>query len=231
MRTMAAVPWESVLAGMNAKLVFVTLTYRNIPRDGRLVKRHLAAFAERWRRRLGMTLGAWKLEFQRRGAAHFHLALVVPGDIDLVALRAWTSSSWTAIVSPGDLVHLSAGTNVQELRGNFAGYFAKYTASPDKRYQHEVPEDFTNVGRWWGLWGVAPEWEVVEVSKRAFCSMRRVLRSSLARKSSRFRRADSRLQGLWVMSREDRAWASFLAAYVLGLAPPGRPPWGSALRS
>ena len=52
------------------------------PRSGRVVKEHLWAFKKRWFRRWGAyPVGVWKLEFQRRGAPHFHLYVGRPAEV------------------------------------------------------------------------------------------------------------------------------------------------------
>lgn len=171
-RTIAAVDWSAV-----GSLVFVTLTYHQAPTDGRTVKRHLRAFRERWRRRFGAPVGAWKLEFQKRGAAHIHLWLRRPG-ISLGQLRAWISEAWGDIVGQGE-AHRRAGTTVKEWCGSPARYLLKYLAKGHKEYQHCVPEWFESVGRWWGLWNVRPQWRRVDIPVESFYRIRRVLRGLL----------------------------------------------------
>lgn len=61
----------------------ITLTYpgawETVAPDGAVVKRHLESFFSRYRRSWGENLRCvWKLEFQRRGAPHFHLLMVPP---------------------------------------------------------------------------------------------------------------------------------------------------------
>lgn len=61
----------------------VTLTYpgdwETVAGDGETVKKHLTSFFKRFERAWGTPWqGIWKLEFQRRGAAHFHLLMVPP---------------------------------------------------------------------------------------------------------------------------------------------------------
>lgn len=61
----------------------VTLTYPgewlSVAPDGATVKGHLQAFFKRFERAWGVPwCGVWKLEFQRRGAPHFHLLMVPP---------------------------------------------------------------------------------------------------------------------------------------------------------
>lgn len=61
----------------------VTLTYPGdwvaVAPDGPTVKRHLKAFFQRYERAWSEKWrGVWKLEFQRRGAPHFHLLMAPP---------------------------------------------------------------------------------------------------------------------------------------------------------
>lgn len=120
----------------------VTLTYpAEFPEDGRVCKQHLRAFLEFLRRQ--KLLYAWVLEFQARGAPHFHL--VTTGFID----KDWVSARWYEIVGSGDERHLRAGTRIERLRTPAAApkYMARYIG---KLEQKTVPNSFTNVGRFWG---------------------------------------------------------------------------------
>lgn len=63
--------------------VMVTLTYPSdwatVAPDGATVKRHLDQFWKRLERAFGGPVRVvWKLEFQRRGAPHFHILMTVP---------------------------------------------------------------------------------------------------------------------------------------------------------
>lgn len=165
--------------------IFVTLTYpREFPADGRVVKAHLRAFTMRIRRRWPDTRGLWWLEFQQRGAPHFHLVLAGERS-DVEVLREWVALAWYEVVGSGDPKHLSAGTSVEWWRsssGTLGTYVAKEAA---KWVQKQVPEDFENVGRFWGQFGgvqvprrdvVAPRGELapaVRVVRAAEASKRR----------------------------------------------------------
>lgn len=134
---------------------------------GRLLKGHLVAF----RKRLGRFLEAqgisswsalWFVEFQRRGAPHVHLLLFgckLPEPVRR-ALRGWCGRAWSSIVGNPDLVelgkHQRAGTQVARMKAKHFGYAVKYATKPE---QKEVPDDFRDVGRFWGCWnykGTAP---------------------------------------------------------------------------
>jgi hypothetical protein len=130
---------------VNGLVVMSTLTYpADFPCDGRLVKRHLTNI-RKWLERRGV--GAfWFLEFQQRGAPHFHLFM--NGEVDKISL----SEAWYKIVGSGDEKHLRAGTNVERIRKPhaIASYAAKYAAKVE---QKTVPEGYEQVGRFWGTFG------------------------------------------------------------------------------
>jgi hypothetical protein len=125
--------------------VLLTLTYPGqFSTDGREVKRHWDNM-RRWLVRRGVA-GAWFMEFQERGAPHFHCFLTGEVAKEDVAL------AWYQIVGSGDHRHARAGIRIEALRELHAAgaYAAKYLK---KQEQKEVPEAFQNVGRFWGLFG------------------------------------------------------------------------------
>jgi hypothetical protein len=134
---------------MDDPVTSITLTYpADYPNDGLTVKRHLEAFREAWRRKYPNEPDiAWILEFQLRGAAHYHIwawRYATP------QMREWISETWYRIVGSGDEKHLRAGTQCVPCRKPHAAasYAAKYAS---KYEQKEVPEGYSNVGRFWGL--------------------------------------------------------------------------------
>ncbi len=137
----------------------VTLTYPGIySQDGRVIKNHLRRFLQEvkreWKRKALINCldecefsAFWFLEFQQRGAPHFHIFLTWAPD------REWVSRRWYEIVGSEDERHLRAGTRVEYLHSGRAGtisYASKYAA---KMEQKEVPAEYKNVGRWWGVVG------------------------------------------------------------------------------
>jgi len=159
--------------------VLLTLTYpAEFPVDGRRVKRDWSVM-RKWLVRRGVS-GLWFLEFQERGAAHVHVFLTGPVPKDEV------SEAWYGIVASGDTRHLRAGTSIEWLRAPHApaAYAAKYAV---KQSQKVVPLEFSEVGRFWGLFGglrvervqVAGELVlvsgVIRTARRAHNATRRVL--------------------------------------------------------
>jgi len=125
-----------------------TLTYpADYEKDGKEVKRHLKNMLQ-WFRRRNVRTYLWFLEFQGRGAPHFHI-LTYGGDyIDRVEL----SLQWFTVVDSGDFNHYKAGTNIRKrtTKRGLNRYTVKYAA---KRKQKAIPPDYRNVGRLWGCSG------------------------------------------------------------------------------
>jgi hypothetical protein len=120
-RRMASTQWRPML--VNGVAPMVTLTYPGpwtaFAPSRAVVGRHLEAFKEAYRRdfltaaligplpkgshgrprvALAPVLGAWKLEYQRRGAPHVHLLLPVPLGFGLGEFRQWVGATWAGII-------------------------------------------------------------------------------------------------------------------------------------
>jgi hypothetical protein len=147
----------------------LTLTYPSAyETDGKIVKSHLHLIRQ-WLHRRGIK-GVWFLEFQKRGAPHFHLLLDFNLPPPLITkkrthkgerspsfrtnekLHKEASAAWFRIVGSGDEKHLHAGICWEVLESHEAAmrYAAKHAAKP---HQKEVPDNYLNVGRFWGKIG------------------------------------------------------------------------------
>lgn len=209
--------------------VFLTVTYpEEWSSDWEDWKRHLHNFRRDLVRRYLGVWGVWKMEFQKRGAPHFHLMLwglpeikgtehvregklcwrVLPGhscESDLEVFN-WLNETWFRVVGSQDAKHLAAGINlepVQSWRG-VTSYVSKYlgkTAGGEF-----VPVEFT--GRFWGVvqGGV---WKLTkldfDLTEDQFFRYRRVLRKLYERVSRRIAR-EARGKGLkvpaWTKKRD-----------------------------
>lgn len=138
---------ELAFVASNTEVVFtwmVTLTYPgDYETDGKEVKRHLNRFLS-WAR--GFQPGIqylWFLEFQSRGAPHFHILIDRPLD------RSKVTARWYDAVGSGDARHYRAGTRVERIRkaDGAKRYAVKYAM---KMKQKTVPKNYQNVGRFWG---------------------------------------------------------------------------------
>lgn len=146
---------------------FVTLTYPKdgYPTDGLIVKRQIHAFGQ-WLRRNGIPY-VWIMEFQERGAPHFHLLVGkwVPRDLVEVdgkvvtrdkvkkgtavrVVREGLETRWNSIIDGGE-DNLWVGTQVKAAKNadSVGKYMAAYMSKLD---QKTVPQDYKNVGRFWG---------------------------------------------------------------------------------
>lgn len=212
--------------GQPARLVFVMLSYpgdwRRWAPDPDACTAQLDALLKRLGRVVVPGVGeirvpcVWKREFQRRGAPHFHLVLVVPQVVDGEPLRNWMARNWFEVVGSGDERHLRAGIRVDAVRGfdasdpaRIASYLAGYLGPDerlgDKEVQHEVPEGWAtpsgSVGRWWSVRGVRRVRVEVRISRRQMIEVQRYLRA-LYRSERRMRAARS---GQTVTGRQLRA--------------------------
>jgi len=120
----------------------IVLTYpRYFEHDGAKVKTHLHNMKMRLAYR-GIRM-FWFMEFQQRGAAHFHALL--DKEISIEELR----KIWYEIVGSNDARHLRKGAYSAPIRNNVA--MSRYlTSYLTKQEQKTVPESFRNVGRYWG---------------------------------------------------------------------------------
>ena len=124
--------------------LFVTLTYPGIfPDQPAEYKGHWRAWVKRLRRRWPGAALVWRLEFQRRGAPHFHAFV---WGVSFGELLEFTGQSWFEVVGSGDDRHLRAGTRVEKIRDwrGASSYASKYLSKVDG-------EIVAGVGRWWGI--------------------------------------------------------------------------------
>lgn len=176
----------------------VTLTYPGdwltVAPDAKVVRGHVEAFKKRFARDWSRPLvGVWKREFQRRGAPHYHIHMVPPVGVGRTgeAFRPWLSRTWAEVVGHPDADererHRLAGTGVDYAAGlratdpkRLAVYFMKHGSFAEKEYQNEAPAEWVDsgegVGRFWGVWGLAPAVSTVEVAPEAGIAAGRVMR-------------------------------------------------------
>jgi len=119
--------------------VMVTLTYGPVhPQSGKVAKLHLKRFRQLLiNHHLAPESACWFLEFQERGAPHFHILLTGFIPYQAVAwLWHWSSGA-----------PMETSTNVKKLTKPVQ-YAVKYAK---KATQKEVPDQFKDVGSFWGV--------------------------------------------------------------------------------
>lgn len=175
-------------------LAFITLTYPadwlSVVPTAMSAKKHLHSLRKRFQREFGRPFYAvWKMEFQRRGAPHFHLLAPVPNG---VGFSEWLSHAWADVVKHPDpdqrAKHLVAGTGVDRAKGinsdtaqRISYYFSKHSSANKgvKEYQNTPPNEWVeagSVGRFWGYWGLEPITREVIVSASDALFVSRCLR-------------------------------------------------------
>jgi len=136
---------------------FLTLTYPARYPPPCEAKNNLRAFLERIRRRFPLSSAIWRLEFQRRGASHFHLLVFNMPYVPHEDIQRW----WAEIVSEYvddwlprvNLRYVSGKDGVMryvakyaaKLQASFGSYFSNGS------YLHAVTGELSKLGRVWGV--------------------------------------------------------------------------------
>jgi len=134
--------------------IFGTVTYpADFPLDQETFKKHLKIFSQRFLRAFPASGFHWKLEFQSRGAAHFHpIFWNLSSDSAFVGeFRMWLACNWYEVVGSGDQKHLLAGTSADPIKSQFGimRYVSGYASKSDQT------KPGCKVGRYWGIVGRA----------------------------------------------------------------------------
>jgi hypothetical protein len=166
--------------------LFLTLTYPSSYPTALESKKHLRRFLKRLKRRFGDVLGyLWKLEFQRRGAPHYHLFLWgITGDFG-AELRGWIAEAWADVCDMHDENHVKAGTSLEKIRKwqGARSYARKYMGKIDETEREQ------GIGRVWGMGGKIPISSLLTVplTPKARHKLLRYLRRRVKTKSLRMR--------------------------------------------
>lgn len=183
-------------ATLGKHITFITLTYGQAwPENPEEPKAHLRALLERLRRFAPQSSGIWRLEFQERGAPHFHLILFdmpfLPKEQlkaawgEIIGLSYWDKSQ--AIAKP-------PFTRIEAIKSGrrAVSYVSKYVAKADAPSDENAVavSGFNNVpylhaGRFWGIFNneFLPYAELFEASlsienyenQRVFFDYRRMM--------------------------------------------------------
>jgi len=215
-------PWDGM-----GPVALVTLTYpEDFPTDGWIAKRHLDRFWKRWETMFGeRPWGIWAMEFQRRGAIHFHAFLRVPALPGLEedryeVLKAWGFHAWSEIAGFSKdrwdaYHHERMGLRFNVSPGWYAGSMsavgiAEYlVAHAGKGAQKELPAGVERPGRFWGSVGERSRCSATETSELcceySLADVMRVLRH-LGPRRHRKRRSGAQRRQYASWDRERRDW-------------------------
>jgi len=235
-------------------LYFVTLTYPGIyTEDWEIWKRDVDTFIKRLERNYEVSVGClWRVEFQKRGAPHFHMILATNRACkNIVIFRTQIMQMWADIVKDGFLMsggkmteyqkhydrHVKAGTGVEEVKGRkqLMAYVSKYVA---KNTNIKAPDNF---GRNWGFRNMNGKLdfspvETVSLNYREGIELKRLVRHWLkSRGQGRYSKKLDHMGsytvfGLGVDSSAKNAVYRMLGAACKGLLAPHIFPHGSTGR-
>ena len=139
---------------------FITLTYPAEFPSPAVAKEHRRAFQERLKRFAPACSWVWRMEFQDRGAPHFHFVVFGLPFLDKLKVRQW----WAEII--GIAPDADLFTRIEAIRSKkmLFGYVSKYVAKVpdggfnlpaylhDGEFVHPVTgEKSGSVGRYWGV--------------------------------------------------------------------------------
>jgi len=168
---MAALPWDSYAP---ETLYMGNLTYHKTPTSGLRCKEDLEA----WFAALNRLFGGrdnwgciWVMEFQKRGALHYHFILRTPRVLDSDTWHAIVDA-WLRITGESEDVYaalhgcqLSQVRDIRRTKMYECKYMGKHGRDNAKAYEKVCPEWFNDSGRWWGIVGgnLAPSFETFQL--------------------------------------------------------------------
>lgn len=147
MKMLARLNWKE------QKPIFLTLTYPGEFPNARTAKRHLRAFLKRiWHVTQTLTSAIWRLEFQKRGAPHFHIIVFGLPFIHYEVIQ----QLWCQVIKSEERVF----TRIEMLRSARQAmyYISKYMAKVEQSSFKSAVGDsgfihvpYLAAGRFWGV--------------------------------------------------------------------------------
>lgn len=152
--------------GYRSQVSFLTLTTLEMYHP-KLMKVFLANFFKRVARKFPSVSGIWRLEFQERGAVHFHVILYNAPYID----KLWIQSAWGEIVGQvKPFTRIELVKSYRHLMRYASKYLAKVGGDSGFNYGAYLTDDerlrienVETVGRHWGVYNAdALPWDEIE---------------------------------------------------------------------
>lgn len=110
--------------------LFVTLTYRENMRDHKAAKKHLD-YTLRWLKRRHSGAILWRMEYQKRGAIHFHLLLFGADYIEIAELTTY----WQYVTGDDSYPDVERCDGRRKVLAYVSKYLAKVEAADDDNAQ------------------------------------------------------------------------------------------------
>lgn len=143
--------------------VFITLTYPADFPSPKVAKKNLRAFLARLDRCAPGCSAIWRMEFQQRGAPHFHIVVFSLPFLPKETVQLWWAEiigadrPFTRIESIRDRRKLTnyVSKYVAKLGGGFGGFNLLAYLHGDEFVHPQTGEMCGSVGRWWGVFNAA----------------------------------------------------------------------------
>lgn len=172
-------------------------------RDWERWKYQLSRFHLELRRRWGKDYAGaiWKLEFQKRGAPHYHLVIFWNDQPPLGLLRVWLSNTWYRVVGSEDIRHLKAGTRLDPVYGTRGHQVGKLMSYLSKYLGKTWDAGDEETGRIWGCWDDLPIYSLgtFALDRDAFIQLTRRIRRWGGRKSHYLKRITANWRGFLLL--------------------------------
>lgn len=137
---------------------FITITYHEEwGVDFKAWKRDIEVFCKRMKRKLEGIGGLWKLEFQKRGAPHYHILISGANEV-LSEMIKWVTENWADIAHQNSEHKGKYATNVRRVYSlrHAQHYCAKYMTKDVPLYVNPNEDgvlDLIPTGRIWAFFG------------------------------------------------------------------------------
>lgn len=178
----------SLRIGEDRSLMFVVLTVPDVLSEHEHARRLLVQRLRSWRIN-GQRLEAWwGKEYQRRGAVHYNLFIVIPKGFEGV----FSAKLNGYLTRSGRWGYYTCSAYRKGVRAAM-GYALKYGVNKDKAYQQVLPPGVEAAGRWWGVVGTREGWTRGAIPRADFYDLARARRAWLRSKGIKIQcRADLR---------------------------------------
>jgi hypothetical protein len=129
--------------------LFVSLTYPHVMCDGMTAKRDLRTFTKRLLRLYPDAAILWRMEYQDRGAIHFHLLI---WNVRFIPWE-WIRENWRGVIGAPEGALATDIRRIYNVK-HMLSYVSKYIAkSGSVGSFNSVPYVSTWTGRFWGIMG------------------------------------------------------------------------------
>jgi hypothetical protein len=163
--------------------LFITLTYRDNEQDHSKSKKHLDRIRKHFEYKYKQIAAIWRLEFQRRGAIHYHILLWKSDtwlNYPLDEVKETVSKAWAKIILDGSEATLKYSVKI--MLGENSNALSLYLLGHNNK-TNQIRDDL-ETGRYWGIWkkellGIGKPQESYNIKQNQIFVLRRLSRQYL----------------------------------------------------